>query len=125
MSRIGKLPVTVPAGVEVTVSDGNLVTVKGPKGTLTQQISNKIKIENKDGTPLHESDYFAAEVRVLGASDEEEETTGIDALSQQPTSTTPALYRLDGTRLSTSSPVGPGIYVSDGKRIMIRKSVGE
>ena len=34
MSRIGKLPVTVPSGVEITVSDGNLVTVKGPKGTL-------------------------------------------------------------------------------------------
>ena len=32
MSRIGKLPVTVPAGVEVKVSDSNLVTVKGPKG---------------------------------------------------------------------------------------------
>jgi len=59
MSRIGKLTVTVPAGVEVTVSDSNLVTVKGPKGTLTQQISNKIKVENKDGelhfTPCDES----------------------------------------------------------------------
>ena len=52
MSRIGKLPVTVPAGVEVSVDDHNLVTVKGPKGTLTQQISNLIKIENKDGA-LH------------------------------------------------------------------------
>ena len=36
MSRIGKMPVAIPAGVEVTVADGNLVTVKGPKGTLTQ-----------------------------------------------------------------------------------------
>ena len=33
MSRIGKMPVAIPAGVEVTVADGNLVTVKGPKGT--------------------------------------------------------------------------------------------
>ena len=49
MSRIGKLPVTVPSGVEITVSDGNLVTVKGPKGTLCEQISNKIKVEVKDG----------------------------------------------------------------------------
>ena len=49
MSRIGKLPVTVPAGVEVTVDDNNLVTVKGPKGTLTQQISSLINIEKKDG----------------------------------------------------------------------------
>lgn len=38
MSRIGKMPITVPAGVEVTIADGNLVTVKGPKGTLTSQI---------------------------------------------------------------------------------------
>lgn len=45
MSRIGKLPVTVPAGVEVKVSDTNLVTVKGPKGTLSEQISQKIKVE--------------------------------------------------------------------------------
>ena len=49
MSRIGKLPVTVPAGVEVSVSDTNLVTVKGPKGTLSEQISEKIKVELKDG----------------------------------------------------------------------------
>ena len=43
MSRIGKLPVTVPGGVEITVSDGNLVTVKGPKGTLQEQISEKMQ----------------------------------------------------------------------------------
>jgi len=36
MSRIGKMPIAVPAGVEVTVKDGNEVTVKGPKGTLTR-----------------------------------------------------------------------------------------
>jgi len=51
MSRIGKLPVTVPAGVEVTVSDSNLVTVKGPKGTLSAQISPLIIITN-EGTQL-------------------------------------------------------------------------
>ena len=50
MSRIGKLPVTVPAGVEITVDDNNLITVKGPKGTLSQQISKTIKAEQKDGT---------------------------------------------------------------------------
>ncbi|MCQ2552442.1 MAG: 50S ribosomal protein L6 [Clostridia bacterium] len=49
MSRIGKLPVTVPAGVEVSVSASNLVTVKGPKGTLSEQISPMIKVEVKDG----------------------------------------------------------------------------
>ena len=35
MSRIGRTPVTIPAGVTVTVADGNVVTVKGPKGELT------------------------------------------------------------------------------------------
>lgn len=50
MSRIGKLPVTVPAGVEISIDDSNLVTVKGPKGTLTEQISKKVKVEVKDGT---------------------------------------------------------------------------
>ena len=38
MSRIGRMPITVPAGVEVSVAAGNVVTVKGPKGTLTQQL---------------------------------------------------------------------------------------
>lgn len=52
MSRIGKLPVTVPSGVDITVSEKNLVTVKGPKGTLSEQISDKIKVEVKDGTAV-------------------------------------------------------------------------
>ena len=52
MSRIGKLPVTVPSGVEITVSDKNLVTVKGPKGTLSEQISDRINMEMKDGSFL-------------------------------------------------------------------------
>ena len=38
MSRIGKLPISIPKGVEIKVSDKNLVTVKGPKGTLEQEI---------------------------------------------------------------------------------------
>ena len=49
MSRIGKKPVVVPAGVEITVDENNVVTVKGPKGQLTQQISKNIKMEAKDG----------------------------------------------------------------------------
>ncbi|MCI8619884.1 MAG: 50S ribosomal protein L6 [Oscillospiraceae bacterium] len=36
MSRIGRMPIAVPANVEITIADGNVVTVKGPKGTLTQ-----------------------------------------------------------------------------------------
>ena len=44
MSRIGKLPITVPAGVTVTVDENNFVTVKGPKGTLTQQVNPVITL---------------------------------------------------------------------------------
>jgi len=48
MSRIGRMPITVPAGVEVKV-DGSTVTVKGPKGTLTGTYNKNIAIELKDG----------------------------------------------------------------------------
>ena len=44
MSRIGRLPITVPAGVTVTVDSNNLVTVKGPKGTLTRQFHPNMTI---------------------------------------------------------------------------------
>ena len=49
MSRIGKKPVVVPAGVEVAVDANNVVTVKGPKGQLSEQISKLIKVEVADG----------------------------------------------------------------------------
>ena len=48
MSRIGRKPVVVPAGVEVTVN-GNVVTVKGPKGQLSQEISKNLTVEVKEG----------------------------------------------------------------------------
>lgn len=63
MSRIGKLPVTIPAGVEVKISDSNLVTVKGPKGELQEQISKLIKIEQKDGVLTVTRDGDAKEER--------------------------------------------------------------
>lgn len=44
MSRIGRAPITVPAGVTVTVGEGNLITVKGAKGTLTHQAPAKLTI---------------------------------------------------------------------------------
>ena len=47
MSRIGRLPITVPAGVTVTVNDDNLVTVKGPKGTMTQQVNEAITLKQE------------------------------------------------------------------------------
>ena len=48
MSRIGKMPITVPAGVTVTIED-NHVTVKGPKGELTRQINKKMKLTMDNG----------------------------------------------------------------------------
>ncbi len=49
MSRIGKQPVVIPAGVTVTVNSENVVTVKGPKGELKETIDRDIKVEVKDG----------------------------------------------------------------------------
>ena len=49
MSRIGKMPIVVPAGVEVTVAAGNVVTVKGPKGTLTKNLHPDMIIEKGEG----------------------------------------------------------------------------
>ena len=48
MSRIGKLPIVIPAGVEVKLEDGNLLTVKGPKGTLTRKLSADMNIAVED-----------------------------------------------------------------------------
>ena len=52
MSRIGRTPIAIPAGVEVKVSDTNFITVKGPKGTLEQTLSPIIKI-NIDGDVIN------------------------------------------------------------------------
>ena len=49
MSRIGNKTITVPAGVEITIAEGNEVTVKGPKGTLTRKFSPLIEIKNDNG----------------------------------------------------------------------------
>lgn len=49
MSRIGKLPISVPAGVTIDVSKGNVVSVKGPKGELMQQIDTDLSIDIEDG----------------------------------------------------------------------------
>ena len=52
MSRIGKLPIAIPAGVTVTVDAENVVTVKGPKGTLTQAVNPLISV-NVEGNIVH------------------------------------------------------------------------
>ena len=52
MSRIGRMPVVIPAGVEVNIAEGNLITVKGPKGTLTQKLSPKMTL-SMEGNEVH------------------------------------------------------------------------
>ncbi|BFL45836.1 50S ribosomal protein L6 [Lactonifactor longoviformis] len=49
MSRIGRLPVVVPAGVEVKIAENNVVTVKGPKGTLERALPVEMEIKLEDG----------------------------------------------------------------------------
>ena len=49
MSRIGKLPVVLPAGVKVELKEGNLLTVEGPKGKLTRKLSTDMNIAHEDG----------------------------------------------------------------------------
>ena len=55
MSRIGKLPIKIPAGVNVTMTDG-VVTVKGPKGELSQQVDSSIIVKIADGEIVFEVD---------------------------------------------------------------------
>jgi len=52
MSRIGRQPVDIPAGVTVKVEEGNVVVVKGPKGELKQEVNPSIKVEVKDNQVL-------------------------------------------------------------------------
>ena len=52
MSRIGRMPITVPAGVEINVAENNVVTVKGPKGTLTQKLHPAMTL-TQEGEVIH------------------------------------------------------------------------
>ncbi len=54
MSRIGKLPIKVPEGVQVTIAEDNIVTVKGPKGELHQKVDKDIKVRYQDNQILVE-----------------------------------------------------------------------
>ena len=49
MSRIGRMPVAIPAGVTVTIAENNVVTVKGPKGTLVRELAPEMEIKEEDG----------------------------------------------------------------------------
>ena len=58
MSRIGRLPVAIPAGVTVEVAENNVVTVTGPKGTLTKELPTEmeIKVEGEEVTVTRPND---------------------------------------------------------------------
>ena len=49
MSRIGRMPIAIPAGVTVTIAENNKVTVKGPKGTLERELPVEMDIKEEDG----------------------------------------------------------------------------
>ena len=82
MSRIGRKPITVPSGVEINVDEKNLVTVKGPKGTLTEQISQDLTItqegeeltvtrptDNKKHRSLHDLSRTLINNMILGVTE--------------------------------------------------------
>ena len=65
MSRIGRAPIAVPAGVNVTVADGNLVTVKGPLGELTQKFASELTISQEGDTLTVTRPNDEKEIRAL------------------------------------------------------------
>ena len=65
MSRIGRMPVAIPAGVTVTVGEGNLVTVKGPLGTLSEKFAPVLTISVEGNEALVTRPSDEKEVRSL------------------------------------------------------------
>jgi len=65
MSRIGRMPVAVPAGVDVQISADNCVTVKGPKGTLTQTFNPNMAIKFENGTIIVERNSEEKQIKAL------------------------------------------------------------
>jgi large subunit ribosomal protein L6 len=93
MSRIGRQPINVPSGVEVNVGENNLVTVKGPKGELSEKIHAKITVTLKDGVidvtrpddgkesrSLHGLSRSLVNNMVVGVSDGFEKTLDINGV---------------------------------------------
>jgi large subunit ribosomal protein L6 len=64
MSRIGRMPVVVPNGVEVTI-DGRAVTVRGPKGTLSLEVASPIEVQQADGSITVTRPSDEGEIRAL------------------------------------------------------------
>ena len=81
-----------------------------------------MKFENKDGSPIQESDYLSAEIRVLGDWDDDEMTgsSAIDDMTSDSVEGEQPVYSLDGMRVSGNQTLKKGIYVENGKRIIIR-----
>lgn len=50
MSRVGKLPISIPSGVQVTIAENNVVTVKGPRGTLSEKVDRDLVLTLEEGT---------------------------------------------------------------------------
>ena len=65
MSRIGRMPIAVPAGVTVTIGEGNVVTVKGPKGELNSTFASCLTIANEGATVVVTRPNDEKEVRAL------------------------------------------------------------
>ena len=65
MSRIGRLPIPVPAGVTVTIADDNTVTVKGPKGELSQKVNKDMTVRMENGQILVERPSDAKQHRAM------------------------------------------------------------
>ena len=65
MSRIGRMPIAVPAGVTVTIGEGNVVTVKGPKGELTQTFASCLTIKQEGAEVVVTRPNDEKEVRAL------------------------------------------------------------
>lgn len=63
MSRIGLKPVQLPSGVEVDVKENNMITVKGPKGSLSQKVSPEIKVAVEDGNVVFSRESDARTMR--------------------------------------------------------------
>ena len=64
MSRIGRLPIAIPAGVDVTI-DGSTVTVKGPKGTLTRTVHSNITVAKEGETVVASTPQGDLEFKIV------------------------------------------------------------
>ena len=65
MSRIGKMPIAIPAGVTVNVAENNTVTVKGPKGELTRTLPAVLTVKQEDGNIIVERPNDEKETKAL------------------------------------------------------------